>query len=89
MSEEVPSYYDNESDEAEAERAQVPLLNDPNGPTRADLERELAEAKKDTERLDWLEGHQGRLVTIVRRMLDWNDVGNLRAAIDAARTKQS
>lgn len=52
------------------------------------LAAKLVEAQKDTERMDRLEESQGRLVTIVRRILDWNDVGNLRASIDAECTKQ-
>jgi hypothetical protein len=54
------------------------------------LERELAEARKDAERYRWLRECRGPVAAGVERVPDgvqWLDTTDLDAAIDAARRK--
>jgi len=53
----------------------------------AELEAQLAEARRDSERLDWLEENTDRLVdALMTKHINPNV--NLRAAIDAAREEE-
>lgn len=51
----------------------------------ASLQRELAAAKRDVARLDWLAGPENTIGTVqLPTMCVMSNIGNLRAAIDEA-----